>query len=117
MHPLTRAAAARARRSTERGLRPAAGGRAAVEAAVDVLAELAAEDAAAGRPPTDASRLSATWRLLWTTERETLFLLEKGLFRVGPAGESYQARACALTAAAPVALPRGAAHAAAPRRR
>jgi hypothetical protein len=85
-------------RSTERGLLPGpAGGRAAVEAAVDALAVLAAEDAADGRAAnTDASRLSATWRLLWTSERETLFLLEKGLPFLGAAGESYQACACCV---------------------
>lgn len=65
-------------RDTERGVLPAPGGRAAVEAAVDALAELAPPGAA-------TARLSASWQLLWTSERETLFLLEKGLFGVGPA--------------------------------
>jgi len=38
---------------------------------------------------TDAS-LSATWKLLWTTEKETLFIVEKaGLFGT-EAGEVYQ---------------------------
>ena len=62
-----------------------------MEAAVDALAAVAASDAAAGAPPaTDAARLSATWRLLWTSERETLFLLKNGIPFVGAAGESYQ---------------------------
>ena len=48
--------------------------RAAMEAAIDALV--------AAAPPPEASntsdaRLSANWRLVWTSERETLFLLER----------------------------------------
>ena len=34
--------------------------------------------------------ISATWKLTWTSERETLFLLRYGIPFVGSAGESYQ---------------------------
>lgn len=30
-----------------------------------------------GSATTDSSQLSATWRLLWTTEKETLFIIDK----------------------------------------
>ena len=43
-----------------------------------------------------AAPLSGTWRLLWTSEKETLFCLERGLLGVGPAGESFQARSILL---------------------
>ena len=60
--------------------------RAALETAVDALVA-AAPSSATGAAAKKA--LSAAWRLLWTSERETLFLLDKGLFG-REAGESYQ---------------------------
>ena len=74
-------------RRTKRGLLPAKGGREAVEAAVDQLAAVAASSAASGVP---MPSISATWRLTWTSEKETLFLLRYGIPFVGAAGESYQ---------------------------
>ena len=44
-----------------------------VEAAIDTLL-----DAAAGAGPPRQSSLAATWELLWTSEREVLFLIENG---------------------------------------
>ena len=70
---------------TERGQR--LGSRPAVEAATDALA---ATVDASGLGNTDAKVLSSCWRLLWTSERETLFLLKNGLPFLGAAGESYQ---------------------------
>lgn len=61
--------------------------RADIEAMVDVLAASQADTTT-----TDASRLTGVWELLWTTEQESLFLLEKGLWRLGPAGRSFQVR-------------------------
>ena len=75
-------------RRTERGLRAGEGGREAVERAVDEFAAVAASEAASGIKAT--APLSATWRLTWTSERETLFLLRFGIPFVGSAGESYQ---------------------------
>lgn len=72
---------------TGRGLE--GGNRAAVETAVDELAACGREDVEAGSAP-PVSILSGTWKLLWTSERETLFLLEKGLFNVGPARDVFQ---------------------------
>jgi hypothetical protein len=90
LFPFT-AAAARARARTaakaalfkaldgaERGVRTTS--RRAVEAAVDALAATGPGGGA----------LSGCWRLLWTSERETLFLLKNGVAFVGPAGESFQ---------------------------
>eukprot|EP00898_Chlorokybus_atmophyticus_P002346 jgi/Chlat1/3111/Chrsp21S00244 len=52
----------------------------------------ALEELGKGSETTGADSLSATWRLLWTTEKETLFLLQRaGLFGTN-AGESYQAK-------------------------
>ena len=65
---------------TSRGVQ--LGARPAVEAAVDSLAAMSSGD--------NAQQCSGVWRLLWTTERETLFLLKSGLPFVGAAGESYQ---------------------------
>jgi PAP_fibrillin len=65
---------------TSRGVQ--LGARPAVEAAVDSLAALSSGD--------NAQQCSGVWRLLWTSERETLFLLQSGLPFVGAAGESYQ---------------------------
>ena len=75
-------------RRTERGLRAGEGGRDAVERAVDDFAAVAASEAASGIKTT--APISATWRLTWTSERETLFLLRYGIPFVGKAGESYQ---------------------------
>jgi hypothetical protein len=61
------------------------GSRPSVEAAIDALA---ATVDASGLANTDA--LSSCWRLLWTSERETLFLLKNGFPFLGAAGESYQ---------------------------
>ena len=70
---------------TERGQRM--GSRPAVEAAIDAL--VATVDLSGPRN-TDAKVLSSCWRLLWTSERETQFLLQNGLPFLGAAGESYQ---------------------------
>ena len=52
----------------------------------------AGAEAATMTTTTSPSSLSATWRLLWTTERETLFILKNaGLFGT-VAGEVYQVR-------------------------
>jgi hypothetical protein len=67
---------------TERGLE---GSREAVEELVDVLAA-SQEDTTT----TEAARLTGVWELAWTSEQETLFLLRKGLWRVGPAQRSFQ---------------------------
>lgn len=77
---------------TARGVSSGSGTRAAVEALVDQLAAFSrAEVAAGGVAPTDAGVLTGCWRLLWTSERETLWLLENGLPFTGcAAGESYQ---------------------------
>lgn len=69
---------------TERGVRSGTSTRRAVEAAVDALA------VHSGQSNTSDARLSGCWRLLWTSERETLFLLRNGIPFVGPARESYQ---------------------------
>ena len=69
---------------TERGQR--LGSRPAVEAAIDALAAVDTS----GPPNTDAKVLSSCWRLLYTSERETLFLLKNGFPFLGAAGESYQ---------------------------
>eukprot|EP00873_Tetraselmis_striata_P036818 jgi/Tetstr1/457082/TSEL_043743.t1 len=69
---------------TERGLACDKARTAEIAAAVDALAELGGEQVTTG------SSLSATWKLLWTTEKETLFIVEKaGLFGT-EAGEVYQ---------------------------
>eukprot|EP00242_Pyramimonas_sp_CCMP2087_P001553 CAMPEP_0198230154 /NCGR_PEP_ID=MMETSP1445-20131203/114510_1 /TAXON_ID=36898 /ORGANISM="Pyramimonas sp., Strain CCMP2087" /LENGTH=251 /DNA_ID=CAMNT_0043910669 /DNA_START=73 /DNA_END=828 /DNA_ORIENTATION=+ len=55
-----------------------------VEAVVDRFNELQ------GDTPTTGADLSGVWELMWTSEKEVLFLLEKGIFAVGPAQASYQ---------------------------
>ena len=45
---------------------------------------------AASPPSRSTTLLSGCWRLLWTSERETLFLLRNGIPFVGEAAESYQ---------------------------
>ncbi|KAL4458667.1 hypothetical protein ABPG75_013532 [Micractinium tetrahymenae] len=69
----------------ERGLAGSEEQQAEITAAVGELKELGS-----GSTTTAADDLSATWRLLWTTEKETLFILEKaGLFGT-QAGDVYQ---------------------------
>lgn len=69
---------------SQRGLRGCPT-RAEVEAAVDALV------AASPSSTRDTARLlSGCWRLVWTSERETLFLLQNGIPFVGAAAESYQ---------------------------
>lgn len=67
---------------TQRGLQ---GSREAVEALVDVLAASQQDTTT-----TEATGLTGVWELVWTSEQETLFLLRKGLWRVGPAQRSFQ---------------------------
>ena len=66
-----------------------------IQACVELLAASRGEPGEAGAEAattTSPSSLSATWRLLWTTERETLFILKNaGLFGT-VAGEVYQVR-------------------------
>jgi len=92
--------------ASDRGLRPTS--RAEVERQVDVLvASASATDATSSRRPgwslgggpravgmvsgTNGDELSGCWRLVWTSEKETLWLLENGipLTRL-EASESYQ---------------------------
>ncbi|KAK3241264.1 hypothetical protein CYMTET_48953 [Cymbomonas tetramitiformis] len=56
----------------------------------DILAIVDSLEKLQGTVPTTESGLDSAWKLLWTTEKETCFLLQKGIFGVGPAGESYQ---------------------------
>ena len=51
--------------------------RAAMEAAIDALVAAAAKRESDPHPATSPKRLTARWRLVWTSEKETLFLLEK----------------------------------------
>ena len=67
---------------SERGVNQSS--RPSIEAAVDKLAVRSAPN------NTDARLLSAEWRLLWTSERETLFLLANGLPFVGAAADVFQ---------------------------
>lgn len=73
-----------------------------IQACVELLAastrgggaqgEAEAAGAEAATTTTSASSLTATWRLLWTTEQETLFILKNaGLFGT-VVGEVYQVR-------------------------
>jgi hypothetical protein len=70
------------------------GSRPSVEAAIDALAATVDASGLANTDATDANTdaklLSSCWRLLWTSERETLFLLKNGFPFLGAAGESYQ---------------------------
>lgn len=62
--------------------------RQAVLAAAAELAEFNVRSAT-----TDSSQLSATWRLLWTTEKETLFIVDKLAPLFGTAaGDVFQVR-------------------------
>jgi len=76
-----------------RGVGHSKADRAAMEAAVDALVAAAGGPGGGGRAgagaATDGARLTAKWRLVWTSERETLFLLEKGFFGTS-ATEAYQ---------------------------
>ncbi|GMN56336.1 hypothetical protein TIFTF001_025454 [Ficus carica] len=58
---------------------------AAIVKAVDALADLSGADTA-----TTGSSLSATWRLLWTTEKEQLFIIEKAFLFGTRAGDVLQ---------------------------
>jgi hypothetical protein len=70
---------------TDRGLKTSSQQKKDIMSCVADLQRLGAED-----ETTRASLLSATWRLLWTTERETLWILQNaGLFGTS-AGEVYQ---------------------------
>jgi hypothetical protein len=46
-----------------------------------------------GSTTTQASTLSATWKLLWTTEKETLFIVKNAPVFGTKAGGVYQASA------------------------
>tara|TARA_A100001037_G_scaffold189379_1_gene169570 strand:- start:2968 stop:3450 length:483 start_codon:yes stop_codon:yes gene_type:complete len=47
-----------------------------IESIIDTLSE-ASKNSTTNNNNTEDSKLSARWKLLWTSERETLFLLEK----------------------------------------
>lgn len=69
--------------STERGCNTSRSSRAKIDAALGVLE-------GAGDSTSFNKTLSATWKLLWTTEKETLFILKNaGLFRT-TAGDVFQ---------------------------
>ena len=71
---------------TNRGLSTSKQTKDSILACIDQLLEKAGSDSCNTSP----SSLSATWRLLWTTEKETLFILQRaGLFGT-KAGEVYQ---------------------------
>lgn len=71
---------------SDRGITTSSTARAEIEAAVQALEQLQ------GSEPTTGVELSATWELLWTTERETLWILKNaGLFGT-TAGGVYQVR-------------------------
>lgn len=78
---------------TDRGITSSKAQRAEIEAAIDDLASFAPEITTSDR------LLSGTWRLVWTSERETRFLMEKGLAFVGPTGDVLQARQPVLSPA------------------
>jgi len=70
---------------TSRGLKTSKEAKDSILACVDELSIYGSKS-----HNTSPSSLSATWRLLWTTERETLFILDRaGLFGTS-AGEVYQ---------------------------
>ncbi|KAM6564770.1 hypothetical protein CsatB_024768 [Cannabis sativa] len=58
--------------------------RAAIVKAIDALASLGTDTVTTG------SSLSATWRLLWTTEKEQLFIIEKASLFGTQAGDVLQ---------------------------
>lgn len=53
-----------------------------------------------GSTTTEASTLTATWKLLWTTEKETLFIVKNAPVFGTKAGGVYQASAVHIVAAA-----------------
>jgi len=70
---------------SQRGAAGAPGDRAEVEALVDELAALGE-----GRATTTPAALSARWRLVWTSEQETLFIINIARFFGTSAGDVYQ---------------------------
>lgn len=58
--------------------------RASIVKAIDALADLGSDTVTTG------SSLSATWRLLWTTEKEQLFIIEKASLFGTQAGDVLQ---------------------------
>eukprot|EP00897_Mesotaenium_endlicherianum_P008649 jgi/Mesen1/7812/ME000413S07063 len=69
---------------SERGLRKDGATRKQIMGPIEALRELSKESVTTGES------LSATWKLLWTTEKETLFIFEKApLFRT-QAGDTFQ---------------------------
>ena len=69
---------------TRRGAATTPAARAAIEEAVDELERLGKGETYTG------AELSAAWRLVWTTEKETLWLLENGGLFGTAAGERYE---------------------------
>lgn len=74
-------------------LLPGAGGlNTPPETAAQILNKVAQLRAAQqGSTTTDARTLSATWKLLWTTEKETLFIIKNASVFGTKAGGVYQA--------------------------
>lgn len=70
---------------SQRGAAGAPGDRAEVEALVDQLAALGE-----GRTTTSPAALTARWRLCWTSEQETLFIVKIARFFGTAAGEIFQ---------------------------
>mmetsp|Transcript_11414 Transcript_11414/g.27086 ORF Transcript_11414/g.27086 Transcript_11414/m.27086 type:complete len:222 (+) Transcript_11414:92-757(+) len=70
--------------NTERGLNCSAGKLIEIEELVTDLTSLQTGQ------PTTGNDLSATWKLLWTTEKETLFILDKAPLFGTKAGDVYQ---------------------------
>ena len=80
-----------------RGAGASPGQRAEVERLVDVLAAAAAADPAAAT--TTGPQLSGAWRMAYTTERESLFILDKARWFGTSAGEvrsSWPSSCCSL---------------------
>lgn len=70
---------------TDRGLKTSASAQTEIKRAVEALSIVNQQS-----KTTAPELLSATWKLMWTTEKETLFILEKaGLFGT-EAGDVYQ---------------------------
>eukprot|EP00879_Flechtneria_rotunda_P015292 GHRR01015985.1.p1 GENE.GHRR01015985.1~~GHRR01015985.1.p1 ORF type:complete len:181 (+),score=32.10 GHRR01015985.1:202-744(+) len=70
---------------TERGLKTQPQVQAQI---IDLVKQL--KQGQLGIATTDAKLLSATWKLLWTTEKETLFILKNAGFFGTKAGDVYQ---------------------------
>jgi hypothetical protein len=80
--------AARGDQGTDRGLDTPPAARSRIMAAVDALAAAAA--ASSNNNQRTVDRASGTWKLLWTTEKETLWILKNaGLFGTA-AGDVFQ---------------------------